>query len=431
MRKSTLLWTLVLFTGLNIFLSFNYHSHAPRHSYHGSLWADRAGYFVYLPGLFQYGFQASAFPAGLDTLTGRGFSLDMGTGRVKTKYTSGVAMLQAPVYLACHGIAAILGIKQDAFGDVDHVVVSISGPLFASLGLLMLFGLLRRRANDLTTLLLLVVLFAGTNLFYYAVCDPGMSHIYSFFLFACCLVLWEYLRELEKTNWGDGLLTGALIACILLVRPTNLLFLIASFCASITTIREFRRMIGKMLSTPFATAAIAAVLVIWVPQLLYWKFTFDTTLPWTYTGEGFTEWKDPHLMEFLFSTNNGLFPYAPLFGILLLGSFYLWRSGYRVMALSHLTTFLIVTYLGSSWWVWHFGCGFGSRTMVEYTALYAPALFAFHDRLRTPMARTLGFTLLSLMILAEMKMVYSYGSCWFHGDWNWHAYAELLFGPTK
>jgi hypothetical protein len=188
MKSKTAALVLVLLTGLNIFLALNRHSRSNPYSYHGELWADRAGYFMYLPAATSFGFDARRFPAGLDTLTGGGFTLDTLTGRVLTKYTSGVALLQAPFYLAGHGAAHVLGIPAGHFGPVDRVIVDVAAPVLLSLGLWCLFLVLRVRHGDGLSAWTLLGIYAGSNLFYYTIGDPGMSHVYSFFLFALLML---------------------------------------------------------------------------------------------------------------------------------------------------------------------------------------------------------------------------------------------------
>lgn len=434
-RNRWLVIGLVLFTGLNIFLAFNHHSHGARHSYHGALWADRAGYFSYLPATFEYGFHATKFPAGLDTLTGNGFVLDTASNTIRTKYTSGVAMLQAPFYLAARGLGVLLGMEHHAFGSLDHAVVLIVGPIYASLGLLLLFLFLGSfpewSTSSRTRAFLLFALFAGSNLFYYAVFDPGMSHVYSFFLFAALLLLWRRVFFRRDDRFPSPVMTGLVIGLITLIRPTNLIFVASSwFIVGLLSDRPFS--IRPMLNDRRGSLLIIlAALVVWIPQMIYWKFAFGSYLVWSYPGEGFTEWAHPHVAQFLFSTNNGLLPYVPLFMVLLAGTIAQWAQGSKQVAALTWITFGIVALLGSSWWVWHFGCGYGSRTLVEYLALFSPALFTFHQWMARRGSGIPSVVLLSLLILLQLKMVYSYGSCWFQGDWNWAAYTELIFGPTK
>src|ERR1035437_6489523 len=94
-----------------LFLAFNKHSKDNYHSYQSVIWADAAGYHVYNPIWFIYGNNFHDFPQDIISKTGRGFSFDQRTGRVVTKYTSGVAILQSPFFLCAHFLSGILGFQ--------------------------------------------------------------------------------------------------------------------------------------------------------------------------------------------------------------------------------------------------------------------------------------------------------------------------------
>src|SRR5690554_5459863 len=92
-----LAWMGVLaFTALVIFLSFNRHSKSGYFNYHSEIWADKAGYYVYLPAAFKFNFDSRQFPDSIQIKTGGGFELLQDQQKVVTKYPYGVALLQAP-----------------------------------------------------------------------------------------------------------------------------------------------------------------------------------------------------------------------------------------------------------------------------------------------------------------------------------------------
>jgi hypothetical protein len=426
---SPILWvTLLLFTGLNIFLALNRHSHGSRYTYHGELWADRAGYFVYLPATFQLGFDAKEYPEGLDSLTGHGFNLE-GESMV-TKYTCGVAMLQAPIYLMAHALSSITGSAAPPFGVLDHYVVDFTAAITLSLGLLFLYLMLCQTRGKGFTAGALFTLYGATGLLYYTIVDPGMSHVYSFMLFAFFLLILSRIVPGRIPTWtlvAIGLTAG----WIVLIRPTNVVFLCAALVVAPSQRSSLRSKASMFLGLRPVVIMFISALLIWTPQLLYWKTTFGQWVVWSYEGEGFANWSSPVLARFLFSTNNGLLPYAPIFLIFIWGCVKLWRSGERLAAGTTIGAFVLICYIGASWWVWHFGCGFGSRTLVEYSALFCTPYLAWLKWSQTKWGKVITWTIAVTLMLFEIKLVYSYGDCWFTGDWDWHIFAELVFGPTK
>ncbi len=420
----------LLFTGLNIFLTLNRHSHSAPHTYHGELWADRAGYFVYLPATFQYGFNAKSFPLGLDTLTGGGFQLDTVHDRIVTKYTSGVALLQAPFYLLGHGIAKLAGTQADAYGPLDHLVVDVAAPVLLSIALLLLFSLLRRSYPDRLIAWTLLGLFAGSNLFFYTIGDPGMSHVYSFSLFALLLFLLDHVSR-SGTRIGSLIAIGCTAGLIVLVRPTNIVFLAVAPFISSMTVKEAFGLIDKLLAPQRIPWVIVPAILIWGPQLLYWKYAFGSAITWPYSGEGFSNWYKPEITAFWLAPNNGLFIYTPLYALALWSLFSWFKQGRRGASVAGSFAFVTISYLGASWWVWHFGCGFGSRTMVEYIALFAIPITAWVNVTVQRYGKWMPIMVFTLLAAYNLKLVYSYGNCWFHSTWDWEAWGQLVFGPTK
>jgi hypothetical protein len=94
---------LTFILGFFIFLSLNRHSKSGIQNYHSEIWADKAGYYIYLPAFFIYNFQVDGLPAEIDKKTGNGFIVR--DGKIITKYTYGVALLQAPFFITCQNFA--------------------------------------------------------------------------------------------------------------------------------------------------------------------------------------------------------------------------------------------------------------------------------------------------------------------------------------
>ncbi len=63
-----------------------------------ALWADQVVYYIYLPALFIYDFDAEALPQDIAKRTGGGFYIHPTTGKIQTRYTCGVAILQTPFF---------------------------------------------------------------------------------------------------------------------------------------------------------------------------------------------------------------------------------------------------------------------------------------------------------------------------------------------
>jgi hypothetical protein len=129
-----------------------------------------------LPATFLYRFDARLFPAAIDSLTGHGFQLERTTGKVATKYPYGVALLEAPFWLAAHALQP----QADGFSAAEQKSVNIAAVTFYTWGLLLLYSALRRLFERGAVIVTLLALTFGTNLWHYAFYETGMSHVYSF-----------------------------------------------------------------------------------------------------------------------------------------------------------------------------------------------------------------------------------------------------------
>ncbi|MCB0790700.1 MAG: hypothetical protein H6595_13435 [Flavobacteriales bacterium] len=429
MKHVKLVLACVLFGGLNIFLSLNYHSHSHWYTYHDILWADRAGYFAYLPS--KWGTQG-ALSSELGPRTGHGFHIDE-SGRMVTKYTCGVALLIAPFYYTGHAIGSLLGHGNDPYGPVDHLVVPVSAGILATLALLLLGIMLRHRWSMPATILALVLVFLGSNLFYYTIGDPGMSHVYSFFLFVCTLFLLDR-RMRNGPSIAFDILLGIVMGTILLIRPTNAVFLLGSIWLARSGQLKAQES-DTARTTGFAQSRMWPILLAaTLPLLLqafYWQRTFGTPVHWSYTDESFMNWAHPRIFRVLFSTNNGAFAWSPLFAFVPLAALHVLKKGQKWWALMSIFLFVAVVYMSGSWWVWHFGCGFGCRNLVEYLAVFAFPLTGSIDRLIRRFGWWPVIAVVCLIVAYEFKLVYSYDGCWHGGEWDQSEFLQLLFGPTK
>ena len=77
--KKVLVWILIAFV-LALLIS-NRHSKSGTFNWMTPLWADQAGYYVYLPGLFIYDFDAKSFPKKIEEKTIQGYNKTRPTDR--------------------------------------------------------------------------------------------------------------------------------------------------------------------------------------------------------------------------------------------------------------------------------------------------------------------------------------------------------------
>src|SRR5918996_443907 len=157
--------------------------------------SDGFSYYVYLPAWFIHhdpSLRATARACCEGTFPGyTGMFRWPRTRRWVNPHPIGVAVMQAPLFLAAHGLTMATGQPADGFSRYYQHAAGISGLLWAIAGLWVLRDLLRRHFSESLTAAALAAIVFGTNLFHYATYDSTYSHAYSFFLFAAFLNLTE------------------------------------------------------------------------------------------------------------------------------------------------------------------------------------------------------------------------------------------------
>ena len=220
MKKSAVILLLSSFYFFTVFLTLNRHSRTGIQNYHSEIWADKAGYYVYLPSFFIYNFDGKKLPKKIDTFTGNGFVIEKNI--VKTKYTYGVALLESPFFILAHGISTKLGFQNNGFSIIYHKMIDIAAVTYSFFGLIFLYLFLIRYVTKSIATITVACVYLGTNLFYYSIFETGMSHVYSFFLFTCFFFLQHYILK-PTSGFIYSVLFGCVVGLIIVVRPINVL----------------------------------------------------------------------------------------------------------------------------------------------------------------------------------------------------------------
>jgi len=408
--------------GVLLFLCLNLNSKNKFSNYKDPIWADAAGYYVYLPATFIYGWEANAVPIEWPDQLGNGFEYDE-KGKLRTKYPVGVALLELPFFLLAHGWASSNG-NADGYSYEYHVGLWIAGLFYLILGLFFLKEFLLKRFDLKYVLITLLVLLLGTNLYYYGLNSAGMSHIYSFFLFS--LLLWLSDTIAHNVDAKRIVLFAFFAGICLMVRPTSIIYLLfLLFLNSDFLTRLSRKSLKKPLL--FLSMLIAFLLPM-LPQFLYWKYSTGNFIYYSYGEEGFN-WLSPELVKFWFSTNNGLFSYSPVLLFALIGIGLMWQKN-RKEAVKFTGLFLLISYVFSSWWCWWYGCSYGSRSLVEFIVpLSIPFCLFVQQTFKTNLAsvKYMVLTVAVAFIFVNLKMIYKYDDCFHGGVWDWEGFYKLIF----
>ena len=418
----------ILVLGISLSLTFNFHKQLGFFNWKSEIWADRAGYYIFLPATFYYHWDLKQCPPKMDEKTGFGFVYDYQHGKIRSDYSCGLAFPLAPFFVAVHFITRISGIPQDwGFAPVYHRTVNVAAVVYLILGMFLLFRFLRKYYNSLTSYLTVFFLLAGTNLFYYSISDTLMPHVYNFFLAALYIFfLKKYLDHPARYRYF--LIACMALALLVLIQPVSPLLIIIVFMLDVRNRDELKTRLNMLFRYKHLPVLILILLLVYIPQLLYNHYVSGHYI-WYSNDDSFANIFSPRLPELWFSTLNGLFLYTPLMILIIAGMIMMVRQK-AVNAWISIFLFCILSYIFASRTCWYFGCSFGQRSFIDYLPVFALP-FAFLIGSSTSGRKKLRTVFVAFLLLLfswyNISLSYSCEKCFFGSTWDWNKYAGQLY----
>ena len=292
------------------------------------------------------------------------------------KFSMGMAILYLPFFTLGHLAAGIIGEIQDGYSPAYCFFLILGTVFYVTLGLILLRLILLRYFSDEATALTILSVFLGTNLLQYSTDDPLMSHAYLFTLNICLLY---FVMEWHKIpSWKNSIWLGCIAGLVILVRPSDIVSLLIFFLYGIYSLKTLNEKFN-LLRRNFLKLVLmgACILVVFFPQMLYWKWNSGDWLYYSYGNEGFY-FSNPHIIDGLFSYRKGWLLYAPVMSFSLLGLLLLNRY-VKEMTFSLLVFVIINIWIITSWWSWWYGGSFGNRPFIDSYGLLAFPLAGFYS----------------------------------------------------
>jgi hypothetical protein len=417
--KLKIVFFFLLVYALFTFISLNRHSKSKIYTYHSELWADKAGYNVYLPALFIYNFDATKFSDSVDYKVGSGFTLDNASEKIVTKYPYGVSLMQSPFWLIAHSIAE----TKDGYSIPYQKSIDFAGCFYLTLGVFFLFFIFNKSYSVWQSILFSLVVIFSSGIFYYGIFETGMSHIYSFCTLSILLYVLLNKNIFKAPNYL--LLISFLSIVYLIIRPINGAFLLAiiGYFLYLDDANYFNRHTVLSISKNEILKIMLVFFILILPQLFYYKYAFGSFFVKSYQNEPFEIPTMSRINELLFSPNNGLLIYYPICLVMIVYSFWA-KHQFKFLILS---LFVIYVLIYASWWSLSLGCGFGHRAMNDIVLLFFTPIFLFSQKPKT------WFILTILCVaIVNFKFIFSYDSCLYSSiNWDFTEYKSILFGEFK
>lgn len=341
-------------------------------------------------------------------------------GKAISLFTLGVALLQLPFFLLGHWMAWVFNYPMTGFEPPYAVAMMAGAATYTGFGAVLAYKIARRYATTPAALLAVLLIYSGSNLFFYATQSPLMSHVYSFFLVA--LFCWCALRVIDGPQPWQVMVFLFSGAMLVLVRQSNVfVFIFPVWMAGSSTAGI--RGAGRNLLVQRGPLVLGLVLglVPWVLQSIYWH---HITGHWYANGYAYKE----EYFDFgkmvpgmvLFSPRNGWFSYSPLFllvvAVLLVRAWRNTRPARPVLLILALTILLY-----SAWWCWWLGGGYGYRALIDlYALLTIPLAWFFRSVMRRSLTTQVTVALMVCLIVhLNFGMMEHFRFDVFSDDGNW------------
>lgn len=289
------------------------------------------------------------------------------------KYPVGLAILWLPFFIAAHILSLLTRHPATGFTIWYEAAIGVAAAFYASLGCVMMYKLLRRYFSAKVSYFTVLTLLLGTNMLSYATYDSSFTHVYSLFLIAA--VLYLIPKWYDNMTYCTSLLLAVLFALNVMVRQTNILLLLVVLLWGVTSKTQLRERIAVLWQQRQKVLIMAEVAaLVFIPQLLYWKYITGKWLIFSYRGEGF-HFLHPQIIKVLFSADRGVFFWAPVLLLSLIG-LVLVRRYLRAWSTAMYVFLPVWLWVISSWHSWQFGESYGHRAFIDIFPLLGLAIAA-------------------------------------------------------
>ncbi len=374
---------------------------------------DGKGYYAYLPAIFiyhdlQFDFtekiEAQYYPG--NPAAFKDFRTNHGT-RKADKYFPGMAIIWLPFFLLAHLFAWLEVFPMDGYSFPYQYSIALSALFFLWLGARWLQKLLKKfGSNDRTAAFITATVTLGTNLLYFTVIEPSMTHVYSFALITGFAYFTFNMFHDFRPGWFVKSLL--LFTLIILIRPVNglIVLLIPFLAGNMTTFKNtFRLVVSERKA--LISGIIQMLILVSIPIVL-WYLQTGKAFIYSYGNETF-DFLYPSMLNILFSYNRGWFMYTPVALVSLFGFAPLFiKNRFRFYMLAGFM--LLFVYVASCWWIWFYNSQCGQRVFIDIYVVVALLLLFLYQYFQKAISRQLLTTGLIVLIALNFLQFYQHSA---------------------
>lgn len=246
-------------------------------------------------------------------------------GGLIDRFFCGMAILWTPAFFAGHFAAGFLNYPTDGFSAPYQWALILYGAIFAIIGLFYLRKVLLKFFTDGVTAVTLLIMFLGTNLFFFTGIGNDVPHVYIFTLFAALIYYTIKWHEVQK--WAYMLAIGIVAGLIIAVRPSEMIVMAIPAFWGITSSESLKNKFNLIWKYKFQViSAIVLAGLFLLPQLLYYRIYAGEYFVNVYNDAASTlNLSNPRFGYVLFGFRKGWFIYSPLSLLTVLGLIFTWK----------------------------------------------------------------------------------------------------------
>jgi len=305
-------------------------------------------------------------------------------GLLPNDYAVGAALLWSPFFLSAHAISLVINhagmrVSLDGTSYLYQAITMIGSIVYGCIGLWLMTISYRRIVSHRAAIMASVLLWFITNIIYYMVVEPSMSHMVSLFTVSLFVATWMKTRVSSSlVRWATLGATGGLIMLVRLPDATILILPVIEHMISTRIWEKPSRVVSALGQyTVFGIAAVA----VFTPQMVVWYFFNGSPFISGYliTAQPTFNWLQPHLLDVLVSPFHGLWLWHPITLIAAIGFLWLYRQ-HRSLTILLLLGFLMQVYVIGAWRDWYQGDAFGGRMFIASIPILGFGLASLLDQ---------------------------------------------------
>ncbi|HEY9114896.1 MAG TPA: hypothetical protein VIN10_09345, partial [Bacteroidales bacterium] len=358
----------------------------------------------------------------------------MAEGKMLIKYTSGIAILTLPFFLLAHFLAPLFGFPADGLSMPYQLSMTVGGLIYTFIGLFYFKKILEHFFEKNIALLVLLLVFFGTNYLQIVAFDGTLlAHNFLFTFYA--ILIYYTIKWEENQSAFSAKMIALSFGFISLMRPTEavsilipLLYNVYDWKSLKAKIQLVRKNIQQL------KMVIFIVFIIWLPQILYWKMVSGHYFFYSYqnAGEGL-DFLSPHTMNFLFSFRKGWLVYTPLMVFSIIGFVFLFKKNRPLFYALFIFT-VVNIYVISSWTCWWYAGGsFSARAIIPaYTVLAFPlGYFLIWVKQKGKVFTSIISVIILLLVVLNLFQTWQFENGIFSKERMTREYYAAIFGKTS